>query len=129
MILKHKLFTMKQLFTLTILTLFIFYFSSCKKEKETLAIINVRDINNLAVSDAKVVLFGNPQPSLGAIVRMDTLISDLNGNVVFNYTELFKLGQAGFADLDIRVMKNTLEGSGRILIKEEETNYKTIIIQ
>ena len=103
-------------------------FTSCRKEGNTLAIITVLDSNSNLVSNAKVVLYGNPQPSLSAIVRVDTAYTDLSGQATFDYTELFKLGQAGFAVLDIRATKGSLTGNGIIKIEEEKTNKETVTI-
>lgn len=102
---------------------------SCKKEKDTLAIIRVVDTNNIVVQDATVILFGNPQSSLGTVERIDSLKTNQNGEAVFNYTELFKLGQAGFATLDIYASKGNLTGTGLLKIEEEKTAEKTIKIE
>lgn len=109
--------------------IYLLLFSSCVKEEATVAVITVRDTNNAVVENARVVLYGNPQPVLGTIVRFDTVYTDYNGQALFDYTDLFKKGQSGFAILDVRAQKGNLEGYGTIHIIEEETSQETVIIE
>ncbi len=104
-------------------------FTSCIKEDATIAVITVRDTNNALVENAQVVLFGNPQPQLGTVERFDTAYTDQNGQAIFDYTDLFQLGQSGFAILEIRAQKGNLEGFGTIHVKEQETSQETVVIE
>ena len=108
---------------------FLFILSSCVKEDPTIAIVNVVDTNNEPVPDAMVVLYGNPMPPLGEVIRFDTAYTDQNGQAVYDYTEMFKLGQAGFAILEIRAKKGALEGNETIRIEEEKTNTIKVRIE
>lgn len=106
-------------------------FSSCKKEKPTIAKIRVVDTSGAAFEGAMIRLY--PTPTIvqhGAIIIDDTLISDGDGYAIFDYTENFNLGQAGFTVLDIEVRSgDSLYGQGIIKIVEEEENEETVILQ
>ena len=108
---------------------FLLFLASCVKEDPTIAVVNVVDSNNDPVPDAMVLLYGNPMPPLGEVIRFDTAYTDQNGQAVYDYTEMFKLGQAGFAILEIRAKKGALEGTGTIRIEEEKTNVATVTIE
>lgn len=105
---------------------------SCRKEGDTIAIITVVDTSGARIPGATVILYGTPSsPDYAGleIIRKDTQFTDAVGQATFNYTEAFKLGQAGFAVLDIKAEKDTLEGSGIIKVAEETTSEETVIIQ
>lgn len=104
---------------------------SCRKESPTIARVYVVDTSGAPFPNAMVRLY--PTPTImehGAITIDDTLFTDASGLVIFDYTERFNLGQAGFAVLDIEVRSgDTLYGEGIIKIEEEKTNEETVIIQ
>ena len=106
---------------------------SCRKESPTLARILVVDTNGDPCANAKVHLFPTPTipPPHGAIVIDDVLWTDAEGYVIFDYSENYNLGQAGFAVLNIEVFSTdeTLYGEGIIKIEEEKMNDETVIIQ
>lgn len=106
-------------------------FSSCRKEADTLAKIRVVDTSGAAFAGAMVRLY--PTPTVNnhnAIVIDDTLYTDADGWTIFDYTDKFNLGQAGFTVLDIEVRSgDSLYGEGIIKIVEEEINEETVIIQ
>jgi len=108
-------------------------FNSCYKENPTLARILVVDENGDACPNAKVRLYPTPTipPPHGAIVIDDLLYTDADGYVIFDYTEAFKSGQAGFAVLNIEVYNTdeTQYGEGIIKIEEEKMNNETVVIQ
>jgi len=77
-------------------------FTSCRKEKPTVAKIRVVDTSGAVFPNAMVRLY--PTPSVqehGAIIIDDTLWTDADGYLIFDYTDMFNLGQAGFTVLDI----------------------------
>jgi len=109
-------------------------FNSCYKEKDTLAIISITDTAGNVVENAMVRLY--PEPSINphpTIIIDDTLWTDFEGKVVFDYTEDFNLGQAGFAVLDIEVVvfkangDDSLSGEGIIKIQPEQSNEEDVI--
>ena len=114
-----------------ILTIFFFLsltFISCRKEGQTIAIITIQNSNGTPESDAQVIMYGVPNPNYGELIRKDTLLTDSNGKAVFDYTGIFKLGQEGFAILEIKVNKGLLSGVGTIRVNGEKTSHKTITI-
>lgn len=106
-------------------------FSSCRKEADTLAKIEVVDTSGAPFEGAMVRLYPTPTTTNhGAIIIDDTLETDAAGLAIFDYTDMFNLGQAGFAVLDIEVRSgDSLHGEGIIKIIEEEINEETVIIQ
>jgi len=64
-------------------------FTSCKKEKDTIAIIIVKDTNGNVVSGVKVELFPEPTISQNGELPLSSLskdkFTDANGKAEFNY--------------------------------------------
>ena len=110
---------------------FGFTLTSCKKEKPTVAKIRVVDTSGQTVDNALVRLYATStmSPPTGSIVINDTIFTGPNGYATFDYTDDFKLGQSGFAVLDIEVLSETFVGTGIIKVEEEKTNEETVIIQ
>lgn len=103
---------------------------SCRKKADTIAQIKVLDSMNLVVPGAKVVLYGKSTTDpIQSVVRQDTATTNSDGIATFLYNDVYQLGQAGFAVLDIRATKNGLKGKGIIKIEEEEENSATVFIQ
>ena len=105
--------------------------SSCVKEEPTVAVVRVIDANGDPVQGASVRLYGPPSqtpPPPNAIALDTTLTTDATGTVTMDYSENYKLGQAGFAVLDIEAYKGALYGVGIIKIEEQETTEVTIEI-
>ncbi len=105
---------------------------SCNKEKDTIAQITVVNDNGKNVAGALVHVFGEPSDTnlQDREVRIDReKETGKNGRATFNFTELFKKGQAGFAVLDVEITRDSLKGEGFIKVKDEETNKKTFTIE
>jgi hypothetical protein len=112
--------------------LVLFVFAACKKEKDTLALITVVNINGQAVENVKVRLY--PEPSIeganqGELIDEVEQFTDAAGQTVFDFSSYYELGQAGFAVLNIEATKDTLSAEGIIKIDPEVTNSETVIIQ
>jgi len=105
--------------------------SSCRKKGDTVARVKVLDTASIPFSGAMVRLYPTPTlTSHGAIVIDDTSWTEIDGVAIFDYTDDFNLGAAGFAVLDIEVRSgDTLYGEGIIKIVEEETSEAVVIIQ
>jgi hypothetical protein len=105
--------------------------TSCNKEQDTLAKITVLDSDGNRFADASVRIYGDPTTSPHPAVIMDrTLYTDANGQVIFDFTDDFKQGQAGFTVLTIELNSgDTLAGEGIIKIEEEKLNEETLVIQ
>ena len=104
---------------------------ACNKEKATKAEITVLDTAGHAMAGAYVKLYANPvhplQADFSRLTKEGTTGSD--GKVIFDYSEFYKRGQAGFAVLDILAKKDSLKGNGIIRIEEEQTTDETVVIQ
>ncbi|MBP8822005.1 MAG: hypothetical protein KBH07_00005, partial [Flavobacteriales bacterium] len=104
---------------------------ACNKEEDTKATVTVLDSAGVAVGGAYVKLFANPvdpeEADFTRLTKEGTTGSD--GKVVFDYTEFYKRGQAGFAVLDILATKDSLSGEGIIRIEEEQNNEETVVVK
>ncbi len=97
---------------------------------DTVAHIYVKDETNASVSNAMVVLYGtNTQTTPQQVAVYDTTYTNANGLATFNYNELYQLGQAGVAVLDIKAQKGNKTGQGIIKIEAEKVNEETVFIQ
>lgn len=118
------------LFTL-LLSFLILGMFSCRKEADTVAKIVVVDTSGTIFPGAMVRLYPTPtiNPHPGIIID-DTAYADNDGIATFDYTDMYNLGQAGFAVLDIEVRSgDTLYGEGIIKVEAEETSTETVVLQ
>ena len=115
----------------TVLVSGILLSSGCRKKKDTIAKIYVRDAANELVSGATVVLKGvSSEPGKQALVDLyDTTETNSSGEAIFNFNDVYQLGQAGVAVLNIVAEKNGLKGQGIIKVEEEVTSEETVFIQ
>ncbi len=102
--------------------------SGCRKKKSTTAKIIVRDAANALVLSATVRVYGESTTSKANVVD-NTATSDYKGEAIFNYDNIYQLGQAGVAVLNIDASKNGLTGTGIIKIEAEVDNSETVFIQ
>ena len=104
--------------------------SACRKKMDTVTHIYVKNETNASVSNAMVVLYGtNTQQTPQQVAVFDTAYTNANGLATFNYNELYQLGQAGVAVLDIKAQKGNKIGQGIIKIEAEKVNEETVFIQ
>lgn len=123
-----NLLKMKKIIVLAVLAIIVS--TSCRKKLDTVANIYIKDENNASVSNAMVVLYGtNTQGTPQQVAVFDTAYTNLNGMATFNYNELYQLGQAGVAVLDIDAKKGNKSGAGIIKIEAEKVNEETVYIQ
>lgn len=102
----------------------------CKKKKDTVAKVLVLNEEGEAVSDANVTLFVTPtvSPHPG-VISPEEKKSDNAGYAIFDYTDDFNLGQAGFRVLNIEVNAgDSLFGEGIIKIEAEQTTLEKVIV-
>lgn len=108
----------------------LFSSSGCKKKKDTIAKIYVYDTQNAPVAGAQVVLKGEstvtPSP---AVVLFDTTTTNTSGEATFNFNDVYQLGQAGVAVLNIEASSGSATGSGIIKIEQETTSTESVFIQ
>ncbi len=104
--------------------------TGCRKKKDTIAKIYVRDATNNPVAACQVVLKGVSTTNNSANVTLyDTTETNASGEAIFDFNDEYKLGQAGVAVLNIEAKKNGLVGQGIIKIEEETTSEETVFIQ
>jgi hypothetical protein len=112
------------------LILMLVIIQACVKKEDTIAKIEVRNENNELVEQAMVVLHGTSTCNCPSqVVVYDTAYTNAAGIATFNYNEIYQLGQAGVAVLDIEAYKGNRQGQGIIKIEAEKTNEETVIIQ
>ena len=121
---------MKNTFILFFALITVLSISSCRKKKDTIANIYVRDENNAVVDNAMVILYGtNTAGTPQQVAVFDTSFTNSSGMATFNYNDLYQLGQAGVAVLDIKAQKQNKVGQGIIKIEAEKINEETVFIQ
>jgi hypothetical protein len=121
---------MKKILLFAIAATSLVSLSACRKKMDTVAHIYVKDETNASVSNAMVVLYGtNTQQTPQQVAVYDTTYTNANGLATFNYNELYQLGQAGVAVLDIKAQKGNKTGQGIIKIEAEKVNEETVFIQ
>lgn len=104
--------------------------AGCRKKKDTIAKIYVRDASSQYVEGATVILYGQSTINQPAnVVLYDTTLTNSSGVAVFNYNDVYQLGQAGVAVLNIKAFKNGAQGQGIIKIEEEKVSEQTVFIQ
>jgi hypothetical protein len=102
----------------------------CRKKADTIAEITVLDANNQAVAGAQVVVYGQSTINQPANVNLyDTTITNSAGVAIFNFNDVYQLGQAGVAVLNIDVDKDGLTGQGIIKVEQEVTTEEIVYIQ
>lgn len=117
-------------FFIGVATLAIIIAGGCVKKEDTIAKIEVRDESNQLVEQAMVVLHGTSTCNCPSqVVVYDTAYTNAAGIATFNYNEIYQLGQAGVAVLDIEAYKGNRQGQGIIKIEAEKVNEETVIIQ
>lgn len=123
--------TIKMGFVIFLMGLLSMGMISCRKEAPTIAKVRIVDEAGLPVIDAMVRLFPDPSiPPPRPIVIDETKYTDADGYVIFDYTDEFNLGQAGFAVLTIEASKDdVLYGEGIIKVEPEVVSQEEVIIQ
>lgn len=105
---------------------------SCRKKADTTARVTVRDSLNRLVSGATVVLTAEstlPDSLKKPVAYGDTAKTNSSGVATFNFNDIYQLGQAGVAVLDIIASKGVYFGKGIIKIEEETDNEATVFLQ
>ena len=118
---------MKKLLVIILGLALVAGFGSCRKEKDTNAIITVVDGSENPVPGVAVRLY--IQSASGPVREgIDvTETTNASGVASFNFNDLYELGQAGFAVLDIDVKNGA--STGIIKIEEETDNEQTVVCQ
>jgi hypothetical protein len=108
----------------------VFFSSGCRKKKDTIAIIYVRDVANQLVAGAQVVVYGQSTINQPAnVVLYDTTLTNTSGEAKFNFNDVYQLGQAGVAVLNVEATFGAAVGEGIIKVEQEVTSEETVFIQ
>ncbi|XOV66282.1 MAG: hypothetical protein ACFHU9_11650 [Fluviicola sp.] len=102
---------------------------SCRKKEDTIAKVLVRDANNQPVYNARVIVYGQSTTNqASSVVLYDTAYTNSAGEATFNFNEVYQLGQAGVAVLNIDAEKGGLVGQGIIKVEQETTTEEVVFI-
>lgn len=102
---------------------------SCRKKQETIAKIIVKDAGNNPVSGARVIVYGQSSTGQASSVTLyDTTTTNSAGEAIFNFDDVYQLGQAGVAVLNIDADKDGNTGHGIIKVEEETTTTEVVYI-
>ena len=122
---------LKFIFCLSILLLF-----SCEKDQPTTATITVRNENKTPIASALVVLNATPgdgskKPAYKPLTDIN-LLSGNDGKVTYDFSEMFKNGQAGAGVIDIYASKiigtDTLIGVSHVNLEPQKNNEAIVTL-
>lgn len=114
---------------MSVLVVFGIVFSStgCRRKKDTIAKVYVRDASNNPVASVRVTLFG--ETTTGQVPDLTkTSTTNSTGEAIFLFNDVYQLGQAGVAVLNIEAELNGEVGEGIIKIEQETTSEETVFI-
>jgi hypothetical protein len=105
----------------------------CKKKQDTIAKVYVYDWNNNPVIGCTVVLKGESSESTVTkkITVGDTLRTNSQGEAIFNLNEVYQLGQAGVAVLNVYASQQTTgaKATGIIQVEAEKTTSVNVVLK
>lgn len=119
----NRIFILSVVVLLSSVTLF-----GCRKKEDTIVNVYVKNVDNEPVAGAEVVLRGETSTQTPSDFELET-VSDYSGVATFNLNEVYQLGQAGVAVLDIYVTKGTDTGHGIVKVEQEVVSEETVYIQ
>jgi hypothetical protein len=125
---------MKQIKRVGVLTLLVALFAltniGCRKKKDTIAEIMVRNSAGAAVSGATVYLYPKPSPGYenNPLLWEFETTTNSSGVASFNFNEVYQLGQAGVVVAHIKASQGGSSGTGVIKVEEETTSTATVFI-
>lgn len=134
-LLKNLKLHMKPLFSLRFVALALLIGASltsfgCRKKKDTVAKVYVRDGQGQPVGDATVRLYvkgENQSESNRKICDFDmSATTNSSGEARFILNDTYQLGQAGVVVADIQATKTTQVAEGVIKIEQEVTSEETV---
>lgn len=104
---------------------------SCRKKQDTIAKIYVLDSTNSRVAGATVELIGEETPGYtdhGSVRDPKVTTTNDQGEAIFNYNDIYQLGQCGVAVFKIKASLGGAVGNGIIKVEQEETSEETVFI-
>tara|TARA_B110000285_G_C15040681_1_gene571636 strand:- start:489 stop:872 length:384 start_codon:yes stop_codon:yes gene_type:complete len=123
----------KIIFIVSALLILVATTTSCRKKADTLVKVIVIDAEtNMNVAGASVILeatpsAGQPPKEPSDLFPMEST-SNSSGEAVFNLNEVYQLGQAGVAILDIVVTSASGNGIGVVKVEQEESVSEIVFI-
>lgn len=104
--------------------------TSCRKKGDTIARITVRDSVNQVVPNATVILGATSTTDPQQPVAFgDTATTNNSGIAIFNFNDVYKLGQAGVGVFDVVATKSGFHGESIIKVEEEKVNESTVFLR
>lgn len=105
----------------------------CRKKKDTIVEITIRNSNNEAVAGANVHIFpvaSTPENggSPNSLLWDYETTTNSAGVAVFDFNEVYQLGQAGVVVANIEASKDGASGEGVIKVEQETTSTETVFI-
>lgn len=125
---------MKNVKRVGVLTLLIALFAltniGCRKKKDTIAEILVKNSAGAPVSGATVQLYPKPSPGYenNPLLWEFETITNSAGIASFNFNEVYQLGQAGVVVAHIKAYQGSNSGTGVIKVEEETISVATVFI-
>ncbi len=105
----------------------------CRKKKDTVAEITVRNSSNQLVAGASVHVFpvaSDPENGGSPSTLLWDFTSTTNsaGVASFDFNEIYQLGQAGVVVANIEASKDGSVGEGVIKVEQETVSQETVFI-
>lgn len=99
----------------------------CRKKKDTIAEITVRNSAGAVISGAAVRLFPVPTQQ-GTLLWEYETTTNSDGIASFNFNEVYQLGQAGVVVANIEATAGGNTGKGVIKVDQEVVTSATVFI-
>lgn len=102
----------------------------CRKKKDTVAEITVKNASGQVVAGAKVRVFPEPtqQEGSGTLLWDYSTTTNSAGVASFNFNDVYQLGQAGVVVANIEATANGSTGTGVIKVDQEATSTATVFL-
>lgn len=116
-------------FLFTLIALVAITSMGCRKKKDTIAEITVRNAAGATVPGANVIVYPTPtQPGKALQWNQMETTSNAAGIASFNFNEIYQLGQAGVVVVNIKATYSGSTGTGVIKVEEETVSTATVFI-
>jgi hypothetical protein len=109
------------------LTFVAFTNLGCRKKKDTIAEITVKNSAGAVVAGASVRLFPVPTQQGTLLWEFETSTNS-DGVASFNFNDIYQLGQAGVVVANIEATANGTTGKGVIKVDQETTSTATVFL-
>ena len=125
---------MKKIYFSLILIITALFFTNCEKIGPTKTIIQAVNEKKLPLANVKIVIRAQSTqgtPANGDLA--DSSFTNANGNVEFDFSSMYKDGQAGVAVLDIKgeviIGNQEYEGFSYVQLEPGVTKSATVVIR